>query len=253
MPLDEFYIYSPDLDNYAEQLLVSKCLGPQGYEWPVPWQDAEYPQAEDFNAIGFRLFTPELAEKRGYQFAPPANNESTELWREFVSISDAYFPNQELDDALFACTEQIREKDKKYSMNADGQGYLAGLAIQADQVVLQDKSVIDATTKWRECLEPQVDFALPEDPRTGMPPASKEELWGSVGGVASAAEIAAAVADAECRESSGLAELAYEKNWDEQLKLVEKNRDTLDRIRADAIERKEYLLTIVAENAPPAP
>lgn len=79
MPLDEFYVYSVELDNYAEQLLIAECLGDQGYDWPVPWQDTEYPQAEGFNSIGYRLFTPELAKKWGYGFAPPANEESTKL------------------------------------------------------------------------------------------------------------------------------------------------------------------------------
>lgn len=137
--------------------------------------------------------------------------------------------------------------------NFDGVSYLAGLAMQAEQVTMQDESVVEATAEWRECLESQVSFALPQDPRTEMPPAAAEKGWGSVDGKASAAEITDAVADAECRESSGLATLAYERNWEEQEKLVAENRDKLDRIRADAIERKKKLLTIVAENAPAAP
>ena len=100
MPLDEFYVYPVELDNYAEQLLISKCLDRRGYEWPVPWQDTEYPQPENVNSIGFGLFTVELAERWGYSSAPPANKESTRLWREFVEVTDSYFPNAELDLSL---------------------------------------------------------------------------------------------------------------------------------------------------------
>ncbi|KJL30216.1 hypothetical protein [Microbacterium oxydans] len=253
MPLDEFYVYSPELDNYAEQLLIANCLEAQGYQWPVPWQDTNYEQAEDFNAIGFRLFTVELAKKWGYHFAPPANPTSTQLWGEFVDVTDSYFPDAELDEAFLSCTDEVREEDEDFLTSVDGVNYLAGLALQAEQVVQQDDAVIEATDKWRTCLEPKVDFTLPQDPRTEMPPADAQRKWGLDDESASAEELAVAVADAECRDSSGLSEITYEKSWAEQEKLVEENRDNLERIRSEAAERKEYLLTIVAANAPAAP
>lgn len=253
MPLDEFYVYSPDLDNYAEQLLIANCLVGQGYEWPVPWQDVDFRPSEDFNTVGFRLFTVELAKKWGYQLAPPENEDSARLWVDFTTTADSYFPDAKLDEALLGCREDVREQDKSSFGNFDGQNYLAELAMQAEQVVLQDEDVAKATAAWRECLAPRVDFTLPQDPRTGMPPAAAEREWGSEEGTASPKEIADAVADAKCRESSGLSAMAYERSWEEQEKLVTENRDKLDRIRADAVERKAKLLTIVAENAPPAP
>lgn len=255
-PLDEFFVYPVELDNYAEQLLIADCVTARGYRWPVPWQDTEFSHPEDFTALGARLFTPQLAEKWGYHFAQLDDNQSAELWLEFAETTDAYFPNAELDDALLSCTDQLRDRDKDFAINFDGQNYLAELSTQAQKVAEQDAEVVEATAAWRECLQPQVDFPLPRDPWTEMPPSAVAQKWGAVTGgttAPSAPEIAAAVADAECRESSGLASLAYEKNWAEQQKLVEKNRDKLDRIRADAIARKAKLLEIVAENAPPAP
>lgn len=256
MPLDEFYVYSPELDNYAENLLIADCLTSQGYDWPVPWQDTDYTQPEDFNRIGLRIFTPEIAAKWGYHLAPPANEESANLWVEFVQVTDSYFPNPELDAALLSCRDGVRAKDEDPFATTDGQNYLSGLAIQAEQVALQDDEVIAATKKWRECLQPQVEYTVPADPWSGMPSAGAMEKWGILSGQtpeASAEEIAAAVADADCRESSGLAEAKYQKSWDEQLKLVQENRDELERIRDAATERRETLLTIVAENTPPAP
>ncbi|MFS0910708.1 hypothetical protein AB3M89_02875 [Microbacterium sp. 179-I 3D2 NHS] len=253
MPLNEFYVYSPELDNYAEQLLISNCVESVGYEWPVPWQDTDYPQPLDFNSIGFRLFTVETAKRWGYDFAPPANEESARLWREFVEVTDSYFPNAELDQTLLDCTDEVRAVDTEFMSNFDGVNYLFQLSRQANQVTLQDDAVVKATAAWRECLAPQVDFPLPDDPREGMPPTEAMKIWRSDGDGASAAEIADAIADAECRESSGLSAAAYEKNWEEQQKLVAENRDKLERIRAEAVERKKMLLTIVAENAPEAP
>lgn len=256
MPLDEFVVYSPDFDNYAEQLLISDCLGAQGYEWPVPWQDTEYPRAEDFNRVGVRLFTLELAKKWGYHFAQLENPESAELWLNFTETVDSYFPNQELDDALVACTDKIRAKDKGFASNVDGLNYNAELSAQAWNIAEQDPDVVTAVKAWRECLAPRVDYAMTQEQPWEGAPFSAREGWGAVTGSPSppsAEEIAAAVADAECQDASGWSALWYERNWDEQVKLVEQNRDKLDRIRAAAVERKEMLLTIVAENAPEAP
>lgn len=256
MPLDEFVVYSPELDNYAEQLLISDCLGAQGYEWPVPWQDTDFPLPEDMNQVGLRLFTLELAKKWGYHFARLDDPASAELWLEFTETVDSYFPNQELDDALVSCTDKIRAKDKDSLSNFDGRNYISELSAQAWDIVEQDPDVVKAVKGWRECLTPQVDYAvIQEQPWEGAPSAEQEK-WGAVTGSSSAPsteELAAAVADAECQESSGWASLWYERNWEEQEKLVAENRDKLDRIRADAIERKKKLLTIVAENAPAAP
>lgn len=258
MPLDEFHVYPVALDNYAEQLLIADCLTSQGYEWPVPWQDTEFPLAEDFNSVGLRLFTPELAKKWGYHFATPVHEESVNLWGEFIATTESYFPNVELDTALLDCRNEVREQDEDSFVNFDGVNYLAGLAMQAEQVALQDESVVEATAKWRECLEPQLPFTLPKvlDPWTEMPPSAVGEEWGiGTGGTPapSVEELAAAVADAECRETSGLSAAKYEKTWEEQQRLVTENRDKLDRIRSEATERKSKLLTIVAENAPAAP
>ncbi|NYF26522.1 MULTISPECIES: hypothetical protein [unclassified Microbacterium] len=256
MPLDEFVVYSPELDNYAEQLLISDCLGAQGYEWPVPWQDTEFPRAEDVNEVDLRLFNLELAKKWGYHFARLDDPESAELWLTFTETVDSYFPNQELDDALVACTDKIRAKDKSSLSNFDGRNYISELTAQAMIIVEQDPDVAKAVKAWRECLTPRVDYAVTqEQPWEGAPSAERQK-WGAVTGSdsqPSVEELAAAVADAECQESSGWASLWYERNWEEQEKLVAENRDKLDRIRADAIERKKKLLTIVAENAPAAP
>ncbi|KTR76663.1 hypothetical protein NS234_10790 [Microbacterium oxydans] len=256
MPLDEFVVYSPDLDNYAEQLLISDCLGAQGYEWPVPWQDTDFPRAEDFNRVGLRLFNLELAKKWGYHFARLDDPESAELWLTYTETVDSYFPNQELDDALVACTDKIRAKDKDFASTADGLNYNAELSAQAWDIVEQDPDVVKAVKAWRECLTPRVDYAVTQEQPWEGAPYEVAEVWGAVTGSSSAPsaeELAAAVADAECQESSGWASLWYERIWEEQEKLVAENRDKLDRIRADAIERKKKLLTIVAENAPAAP
>ena len=258
MPLDEFYVYSPELDNYAEQLQIAKCVRAQGRDWPVPWQNTDFPQAENVNTTGLRLFTLDIARQWGYRLAPPADPESARLWEEFATTADAFFPDAELDEILLHCTDEVRTVDAEFTTTFDGVNYLSGLALQAEEVVLQDPAVIEATAQWRDCLEPLVSFSLRSirDPWTEMPPRYAATAWGATAdgtGTPSAEEIAVAMADAECRDSSGLAGTKYERSWDEQQNLVDQNRDKLDRIREAAAERKAKLLTIVAENAPKAP
>ena len=258
MPLDEFYVYSPELDNYAEQLQIAECVRAQGREWPVPWQNTDFPQAENVNPARLRLFTVDIAREWGYRLAPPADPESARLWEEFAATADALFPDAELDEIVLECTDEVRTVDVKFTATFDGINYLSGLALQAEEIVLQDPAVIDATDRWRDCLEPLVSFSLRSvrDPWTEMPPNSAATAWGAAPdgtGTPSAEELAAAVADAECRDSSGLSDARYDKSWDEQQNLVHQNRDKLDRIREAAAERKAKLLTIVAENAPKAP
>jgi hypothetical protein len=254
MPLNEFYVYPGELDNYAEQLLIVDCLSSQGYEWPVPWQDTDFSQPEGFNSIGYRLFTVELAKKWGYHFAPPADEESSKLWDEFVSFANSYSPDAKFDDEFLRCQDEVRD-DGSFTHN-EGESYLAQSAIQAEQVATQDDEVLAATSRWRDCLRPRVEFTVPQDPWSGMPPSDAATEWGvGSGGTSepSAEEIAAAVADAECRESSGMSAAMYERTRREQQKLVDENRDKLDRIRTEAIEREAKMREIVAENAPVGP
>jgi len=251
MPLDEFIVYSPELGNYAEQLLIGRCLETAGYEWPVPWRDPEFPLPEDFNRVGYRLFDRSTAERWGYHYGPSRDERGDRAWLEFRTFIDSLVRDETFQHAFTGCSDEARDEDTMRDI--DALNYVNGLAVQAGQVAEQDPAVRAGVSAWRECLTAKVTFAVP-DSTWEMPPPPVDEQFGITGpnktATASAEEIAVAITDADCRESSGLSEARYEAEWDHQLKLVAENRDALDRIRAEALVHKEKLLTIVAENAP---
>jgi hypothetical protein len=254
MPLDEFMKTPTELANYAEQLLISKCLAAKGYEWPVPWQDTDFSWGENFNSVGLRLFNTEIAAEYGYHRALPVDDPETDAWAEFGEFVNSYAPDAQFDDTFLACSDEAR--DDQTVPDADAFNYASDLAVQASTEAAQTEAVVSATSQWRECLSEQVDWAIPKDPNEW--PTSEFFARFKITGpdavpVPSAEEIEIAVTDAECRESSGMSEAQYDAEWDAQLRLVAQNRDTLERNRDAGIEHEKELLIVVAENAPPAP
>lgn len=255
MPLDEFNVFSPELSNYAEQLLIADCLAADGYQWPVPWRDTTFPYPPGFNSVGYRLFNEDTAAKWGYHFAPTLNEVELEKWQEFVSFSNSYAPDSSFDLIFQGCSDGAR--DERTIEAADGFNYVSGLASQANDIARQSERVQTALVTWRECLSGRVTFALPAEPWPQMPPSEVAARFGLEGPtatpLATSEEIASAVADAECRTNSGLSAALYEEEWNEQLELVSQNRDQLERIRVAANSLNDSLLTVVADNAPAAP
>lgn len=254
MPLDEFWVYSPSLDNYAEQLTLGRCITSAGYEWPVPWQNPEFPERDDVNRVGLSLFNEQTASRWGYHDAPSRDEATDRAWLDFTVFVNSYDPDSEFEGVYEKCSRAAR--DDATAEFASSLSYLNELAMQAEDVAERDPAVIAARSAWRECLSARVEFPVPDDV-WAMPPEPLDEEFGIIGPgatkEASSEEIAVAVADAQCRESSRLSELQYEKEWAEQLSLIHANRDQLDRSRVIDRERKKELLHTIAEYSPPAP
>lgn len=252
MPLDEFKVFNPSLSNYAEQLLISKCLEGRGYDWPVPWQDADFPQPETVNSVAVKIFNVDVARRYGYHDAPAPNPADALAWTEFTAWTNAYDPDDGFRSRFDACGADARSE--KTEAGAEGLNYIASLEIQARDEISTDDAVRDAARAWRTCLSDIVTFELPKDPWSEMPTAEMAQEFGVYGSnpteVASSEEIAVAEADARCRDSSGYADARYRAEWSAQETLVANNRDKLDRIRNDAVAHVDELKTTIAENAP---
>lgn len=251
MPLDEFVVYPLQLDSYVDTLLMSECLAEAGYDVPAPWQDTRFPPPADVNRVELRLFNVEIASLWGYHPSPPADVATSQAVADFYEYVDTYNPDPEYDGVFADCTERTRRPTSTDAIND-----ISALAIQSEHITEQKPEVIAALARWRECVAEQVNFDVPEDPME-MPPRPLAEEFGMTGPKASATisseELALAVLDANCRESSRWSELQYEGEWKEQLKLIVDNRDNLDRNRAADVAREKELLQIVAEHAPAAP
>lgn len=252
MPLDEFKVFNPSLSDYAEQLLIAKCLEQQGYEWPVPWRDTDFPQPETVNDTALKIFNSDIARRYGYHDAPIPNPDEVLAWTDFTAWTNTYEPDDEFRSRFEACAEDAR--DERTVTSADGLNYIASLEMQARDEISSKASVRDAAQAWQACLSDFVTFELPRDPWGEMPTPEMAREYGIYGSnptdFATPDEISAAEADARCRDSSGYTEARYQAEWTAQEILVMNNRDKLDRIRTDAIDHAEALRTSIAENAP---
>lgn len=252
MPLDEFVVASTELGNYAEQLLLGKCLTDEGYQWEVPWQNTDFKPPANFNSIGIKLFTVETAQEWGYRLAPPADQESARRWIEFTQFADSYIPDGSFEEKFMSCLQDVRDPDTM--RDSEQLDYVMNLKIQATDVARADPAARRAVGEWKQCLEDQFSFEVPNIPQE-MPTASLQERFSSSGSTlssASADEISIAIADATCQESSGYQSARYAAEWDAEVELLEKNRDKLERIRTEAVTHREELLTVIAANAPAA-
>jgi hypothetical protein len=252
MPLDEFKVFNPSLSNYAEQLLIAKCLEGQGYEWPVPWQDTDFPQPETVNDAALKIFNLDIARRYGYHDAPPPNPSDVLAWTEYTAWTNAYKPDDQFRSRFESCGEDARS-DKTVA-GADGLNYIASLEMQARDEISSIDPVRDAARAWKSCLSEFVTFELPDDPWGEMPTLEMAQEYGIYGSIrteaASSEELSAAEADARCRDSSGYTEARYQAEWSAQETLVTANRDTLERIRDEAVAHTDELKTSIAENAP---
>ncbi|KHK97630.1 hypothetical protein LK09_10485 [Microbacterium mangrovi] len=247
MPLDEFIVDPTELGNYAEQLLMGKCLTKLGYQWDVPWQNIEFRSPANYNGIGLRLFDVEIAQKWGYHDAPKPDPESARRWEEFVDSTNSYESGPTFEKKFSSCLRKVR--DPRSLQVSDQANYVMGLKSQAIDVANTKPAVRESLKGWRKCLADQYSFAVPAIPQD-MPPKPLDKKFKSSGSVASAEEIELAVADAKCRDSSGWAAALYRAEWDAETTLVNENRDKLDRIRTEAVAFRKKMLAVVAANAP---
>jgi hypothetical protein len=255
MPLAEFQVYPAELENYAEQLLIRDCLTAAGYEWPVPWRDPEFPLPANFNSSGRWLFDVAIAERWGYHAAPAADPTEAREWEEFRAFASTYAPDTEFDSTFTTCADASRNPDSAEYI--DGWNWIVDLVAQANDEAMGDETVKAAAEKWRVCLAPQVDFEVPNNPWSEMPPLTVATEFGLTGDRATASatpeEIRVAVADARCRDESGATAALYEAEHDAQKRLVTENRARLDGLRDDTLAHKKSLMALVGEQAPAAP
>lgn len=248
LPLDEFVPDFSNVDNYAEQLLLASCLGNEGIDWPVPWQDIEEPTSPVFNPAGRRLFNTEIAEKYGFR-TNLGPSKSAQLWESFL----IYEPTEPgFQDAFDACLADIREE---YPVLDTEDGlFVTGLVTQIQEEASLAPEVQEAADRWRSCMKPQ-GFGRLADPDE-FPSTELQEELGSVPPLEtvepSVRELEVAMAHATCLDSSGYSAAMYDLEWKLQETAIERDRAKLDRIRNAVHARETAVREIIAANAPRA-
>ena len=182
--------------------------------------DLDAPGPVTANAAGRRLFSVELAKQFGYHYAPTQKFDRQRA-QEIAVIQ--YTPSE-------ASALELCQGTADQALPPLGESLSELLSFQVD--VTADVRVVASVADWRQCLEsamPGMATGWPED----MP--GRVE-WGSFGldravmwdaPPPSEPELALAVQDVICRESSGFSASYYEAEWSAQEAVLRQNYDAL--------------------------
>ena len=247
MPMDS-YLPSPEADEssyYAGILVDASCLTKAGYPTAVPFRDPSRSWRSDtVNASGRRIFTIETATRFGYHDAP-ADLPNRDEWSRFLHSDLSAKASNALDTCRDHPSETVPNVERIHNALADH-------AMAADERAQQSTEVKAAAAAWRECMAPLGVADLPDAP-WDMPAPSQAAQFGLEGDEgrntdqASSAEIAAAVHDATCRESTGFSTAYYDAAWDEEVSLLRENLPAFERGRAEWKKALEVTTRLIAE------
>lgn len=248
LPLDQFVEQSEGLRNYVEALMVSRCLGKQGVDWPAPWQPLDRPGlGPSYTASGVRLFDETIAAQYGYHRIP-SNYKGQAEWVEAVNTGNQLVQRDPTIGPKFdACLKEVRKEVPLLPMEDLNYASNSGLQIRSSSE--EDAAVKVATTKWRACIDAAGLGGLADSPED-MPGEPKIAEWLSGGSEVSSEERRTATADAKCRTSSGWSQALYDTVYAKQVTVVTKNADRLDRIRGELKQERESLLAAASKYAP---
>lgn len=272
MPLDGYVAPAGTKTDYAENLAVQPCLRKAGIDDPPPWATVDGLQAaSDADDTADRAnpspalattrpLTAALAEARGYHgpSTAGANEDAMRAWgfdpdrqRAFAGLPDG---------VAEACWGQARKvlgdapsgAEQTASELAQRSTYLAAVDAR------RDESVVTAAAGWRSCMTPSGVTDLPDGPE-GMPSPSmritghdgdRTVLYTSTVGKA---EIAVAVRDVDCQDSSGYRTALYDAEWRRLLHVTATDAATLRNGSSRQAQVDARLDRAIERMAPKAP
>lgn len=236
LPLDPYIFSQSEMTNYAENLLVSDCMSEKNLDWPIPAIDVDHLSVSWESPGGRRILTVEVAQQYGYHTPSPLPRDVVKQMGEMNARQLS--PTEQ--SALDACIQAARQTLPLPEINQIGNQYA-----NADLVAAaQQPAVVAAAAAWRQCMAPLGISDLPQMPEGGsssMPTASQSAAFGldvvesDPDSQPSTQEIAAAVADAQCRDSSGFSGALYDAEWSAQSVTLAQHADELVREK-DAID-----------------
>lgn len=252
LPLDEFERNHPDPTEGAGALLYQQCVHRAGYEFPFVREEWFAGPGETFSRMDRRLFNVDLAGKYGYR-SSKSSNVSDEIEQR---IRDAYERTQQIELPATLVDHCNQESNDKLG-NDDSELNMLVQGLRAEGITASESApaVRAAETRWRKCMTPVGIGDLPAHPWEMPSPSLRTEQQPEVDWLppigyernASAEEKRIAVADAQCRESSGWAEASYDAEWNSQMASIKKHADELKRYRVLLDQRRQRAERIIAE------
>lgn len=240
MPLDPYIeVTRSPYPREAWLVTMTGCMDEAGFDAPEVPQGYAPPADPVRNSADYRVFNTRIAEQYGYHQGP-------------------YLPGYQFEDAGDEMSKRLETWGasgmRAFEACGEKYDYLLGspgdtarnLSGQASHNVEQSGRLDDEKEAWVECMKPLGISSLPDDPGE-FPTTEAQKAVGFdnpedaeiIPSVPTPEEIALAVHDAGCRESSGYLQELYDLEWDEQLQLLESNKATLDAERLKAEETIE--------------
>lgn len=247
MPTDSYLPNEETAETveYAHLLMDTECLTEAGYPLSPPFRDPSTSwESETWNTVGTRLFTKAIASKYGYHLAPSAEANETQ-W-------DAFYQTPLSDSAKGALATCRESRDVQIPDILGTRNQLVMLLTAAEEEARQAEEVVEAASKWRQCMAPLGVADLPERP-SGLPTDSQRSDFdlndGDLTAAPSATEIAQATFDAECRDTSGYGRALYNATFDANAKVLEENLSAFENSRVQSKEALEIARKAIAERA----
>ncbi|QAY60181.1 hypothetical protein ET475_09395 [Microbacterium protaetiae] len=252
LPLDQFAYQTSSLRDYAENLMVARCLGEEGIDWPAPWRSLDaVDENPSYTASGHRLFDATIAAKYGYHRIPATYKGQEEQRAALLKTNAMVQADPTLADKSDACLASAR-KTIPVPSNED-LNFVLSAANTISDTSEQSAKVRAVQAKWHECIAAAGLGGLADNPDQ-MPGDEKSEEWrlGDPAGSSSpfTEEIKVATADAGCRASSGWSQALYDAEYAGETEFVKKNADKLDLIRDELAADKKRLTAAATEYAP---
>ncbi len=235
LPLDP---YLPDdlLISYARNLLTQECVTPQGVDYPVYPVDTNAKGPATASEAGRRFFNLSIAQNYGYHYAPTERFDRA-LANEIVSHQ---FTEAELS---------IIEPCLRSSMSSIGDGSTLARELARRVTITDDPRVVSAIGAWRTCIESKGILGV-ENPGAMPGPELAEQFNLAQAAdpdaqAPSQAELDVAIADAECRSSSGYEAAEYEVTFELQAELAQQNRRELEKALGENSEASSAAREVV--------
>ena len=259
MPLDRFELTDQELDkgDYAQQLLIARCLATDGYDWPVPWQNVATlgnGHGDDNSRQVDGPLTAAVAASRGYHVAA-VDPVSDGLWQTFVSRPLIGAAEQKAFDTCLHESWKTLPPANSGARAQDASNVAIPLANQDYASARVDSTVLATTKKWFSCM---ADAGVPDLPETPdlMPSESVQQkyLTSAAAGEATDAEKALAAKDVGCRASSGYTRALYDAEYTLQLRVTADQYAALAAAPIDDQRAYEgFLERVIAKRLPPEP
>ncbi|MCK2213986.1 hypothetical protein MF672_009305 [Actinomadura sp. ATCC 31491] len=223
----------------AHNLLVMRCMRAQGVTIEPPAEDpALIAELDPGNSRRYGVVDTEAARRYGYHLARPPSPDTT-AWAAGLPAAtrQLLYGTAKEQGCLDRATQALRRGARK----ADWPWFSLQDALTLEQSA-KERPVIAAVKRWQACMaEAGHDYPAPEA-------AIADSRWDLDEQAVTEDEKQAAVADTQCKWSSGLVAAWHAADAALQRALVRDNRDRFAALRADLAHRLRQASAVLAEH-----